>query len=119
MKQYKITENNITYEIIELIGNKFYYLNKLLHREYGPAVEYDNGEKHWYKNGKRHRENGPACEYASGDKIWCKNGKWHREDGPAVEWVNGRKEYWYNDKQIKNIYSNQEFIRYVKLLSIS
>ena len=32
------------------------YCNTLgkLHREYGPAVEYADGEKFWYYNGQRH-----------------------------------------------------------------
>ena len=50
-------------------GDKFYYLNKVLHREDGPAKEYVNGDKHWYKNGKLHREDGPAIECSNGKKT--------------------------------------------------
>ena len=70
-----------------------------LHREDGPAVEYNGGTKKWYKNGKWHRENGPAVEYNNGTKFWYINGKQHREDGPAVEWNDGDKEWWLNGKQ--------------------
>ena len=58
--EYKLTIN----------GDKEWRLpNGLLHREDGPAFEY-NGTKVWYTNGKRHRENGPAVEYANGIKKW-------------------------------------------------
>ena len=50
-------------------GDKFYYLNDLLHREDGPAEEYADGTKVWYKNGKYHRENGPAIEDSGGDIV--------------------------------------------------
>ena len=52
-----------------------YYVNNLLHRDDGPAVEFIDGEKHWYKNGSLHRENGPAVEYSVGSKEWYLNGK--------------------------------------------
>ena len=47
-----------------------WFLNDLLHREDGPAIEYASGHKYWYKNGVIHREDGPAIEYANGDKFW-------------------------------------------------
>ena len=71
-----------------------WFLNDLLHREDGPAIEYASGHNYWYKNGVLHREDGPAIEYANGDKFWYKNGLRHREDGPACEWSSGTK-YWY------------------------
>ena len=37
---------------IGLYGDKHYYVNNVLHREDGPAVEYVNGTKIWYLNGK-------------------------------------------------------------------
>ena len=70
---------------IDKIGTKRYYLNDILHREDGPAIEYANGEKHWYKNGKLHRDDGPAIKYVDEKKCWYQNGKLHREAGPAVE----------------------------------
>ena len=73
---------------------------KILHRENGPAVEYNNGYKAWYIDGKRHHTDGPAVEYSSGAKEWWLNGKLHREDGPAVEYSSGEKEWWLNGKEL-------------------
>ena len=55
-----------------------------LHREDGPAVEYDNGDKEWYYEDKIHRKDGPAIEYENGDEEWWYMDKKHREDGPAI-----------------------------------
>jgi len=35
---------------IDEIGNKFWCLNGKLHREDGPAVEFENGDKVWFLN---------------------------------------------------------------------
>ena len=40
-----------------------------------------SGTRRWFLNGVIHRENGPAVEYASGSKAWYLNGELHREDG--------------------------------------
>jgi hypothetical protein len=81
-------------------GTKSWYLNGLLHREDGPAIEYANGTKFWYLNDEPHREDGPAIEYADGTKYWYLNGDRHRIDGPAIEYADGTK-YWYlNDKEL-------------------
>jgi len=86
-----------TYEgCVHVNGAKSWYQNGELHREDGPAVEWDDGDKYWYQNGKYHREDGPAIELANGDKEWWLNGKLHREDGPAIELSNGSKEWWLN-----------------------
>ena len=77
-------------------GDKAWYLNGVLHREDGPAIEYTNGTKAWYLNGKLHREDGPACEYSNGDKYWYLNGKLHRVDGPACECTSGYKSWYLN-----------------------
>jgi hypothetical protein len=61
---------------------------------------YPEGYKAWYLNGILHREDGPAIEVANGDKSWYLNGKIHREDGPAIEWANGDKSWWINGKQL-------------------
>ena len=71
-KTYKVKVYNNGYEE--------WYLNDKLHREDGPAVEWDNGYKSWYLNGKRHREDGPAIEYSDGDKEWYLNGIEYTED---------------------------------------
>jgi hypothetical protein len=56
----------------------------------------ENGGLWWYKNDLLHREYGPAIEYLNGYKAWCKNGAWHREEGPARECLDG-KEWWLDD----------------------
>jgi len=86
-----------TYEVkVYSNGTKHWYQDEKLHREDGPAVEWNNGSKHWYRDGKFHRENGPAIEWSNGDKEWYRDGKLHREDGPAIEYSNGTKK-WYRD----------------------
>ena len=82
----------------DLFGTKYYYVNNVLHREDGPAVEGFNGYKAWYKNGKYHREDGPAIEWASGTKEWFLDGKL----------------YGYNDK-----FTNESWIKFVNTLIFS
>ena len=78
--------------IVDSDGNQFYFLDNLLHREDGPAVEYTHGLKNWYIHGKL-----------------------HREDGPAIEWPGHLvKEWWYNDVKIATS-SQEEFERLMKL----
>jgi hypothetical protein len=83
------------------------------------------GTKRWFIDGMLHREDGPAVEWANGDKFWYFNGRLHREDGPAVEysnlaiqwWLNGKiltKECWFEklpeDLKIKVLF-NEDFIK--------
>jgi len=49
---------------------KEYKINNILHREDGPAVEYDDGAKFWYLNNQLHRENGPAVEPVRNCSWW-------------------------------------------------
>lgn len=51
------------------------------------------GVKTYYKNDKLHRDDGPAIEYDKKYKMWFRNGLLHREDGAAIEYHDGRKEY--------------------------
>ena len=61
---------------VDSSGTRWYYNSAgQLHRDEGPAVEWNNGTKSWYQNGNRHRTDGPAVEYASGGKVWYINGK--------------------------------------------
>jgi hypothetical protein len=91
-KYFTVNKQIVRIECLD--GTKKWYLNGLLHREDGPAVEWSNGYKSWYLNGLLHREDGPAIEYTNGYKVWYLNGQRHRQDGPAVEYPNGDK-YWY------------------------
>lgn len=65
--------------IVSSNGTKKWYVNGELHRDDGPAVEYEDGSKSWYLNGNLHRENGPAIEYVNGHKEWYINGEYQRE----------------------------------------
>lgn len=64
-----------TYTVDSLSGTKYWFLDRLLHREDGPAIEHANGTKFWYQNDNLHREDGPACEFADGMKFWHIDGK--------------------------------------------
>jgi hypothetical protein len=65
--------------------------------------QYSTG-KRWYLNGLLHREDGPAIEWLSGTKEWFINGNLHREDGPAIEYTDGYKVWYLNDRLV---YSNK------------
>jgi len=60
----------------------------VVHREDGPAFEYNNGYKEWWVHGNRHRLDGPAIETANGKKFWFINNynvtleisKWAKEN---------------------------------------
>jgi len=81
-------------------GSKDWWLNGILHREDGPAVEDADGTKEWRLRGKFHRTDGPAIEWANGTKEWFLNGDYHRTDGPAVEHADGRKEWFLNGNEV-------------------
>jgi hypothetical protein len=85
----------------EMVKSSFYtyYVIKgtdILHREEGPAVEWNDGRKDWYINGMRHRVDGPAAIYSDGTKEWYLNGMPHREDGPAATYYNGKVDWYLN-----------------------
>jgi len=84
-------------------GDKFWRLHGKLHREDGPAVEWEDGHKEWHLHGKLHRDDGPAVEWANGHKEWYQHGKRHREDGAAVEWEDGHKAWWLHDKNYNDV----------------
>ena len=51
-----------------------------------------NGSREWYdKKGELHREDGPAVEWNDGTKEWYRHGKLHRVDGPAIEYSDENK----------------------------
>jgi len=84
--------------IVDSFGDKRYFLNDLLHREDGPAIECPNGDKSWWKNGNLHREGDlPAIEYSDGDKFYYVHGELHRENGPARKFANGVKYFYLNN----------------------
>jgi len=68
------------------------------------------------ENGDLHREDGPAIEWNNGGKSWWHEGKLHRLDGPAVERYNGVKAWVINGKNIP-VKSQADFERYLKLVA--
>lgn len=88
MTQIYITNNE---------DGKFYFSDKektILHREDGPAMEYNDGTNVWCLNNQYHRVDGPAVELSCGSKFWYLNGQCHRDNAPAVEYADGTK-HWY------------------------
>ena len=68
-------------------------------KEYKVKVYSDRTE--WFNlEGKLHREDGPAVEWNDGDKEYYINGECHRENGPAIEWASGTKSYYINGKKL-------------------
>lgn len=101
---------NITYED----GTVVWYLNKMIHREDGPAVIYPDGTKIWYQYNKRHRSNGPAIESFDYEE-WHYQGKLHREDGPAIQDFKNKYCRWF---LLDEEYSEKEWSRMKKLIHI-
>ena len=97
-----------------------FYLNSeyIIHRDDGPAVEFNNGRKEWYSLGVPHRDDGPAVESENGGKCWYCYGLLHRDnDLPAVEESDGHKE-WYKDGKlykIKNVNNKTIYIENDKI----
>lgn len=54
-----------------------------------PVARLAPGATRYWTNGKGfiHRDDGPAIEYDDGSKVWATNGEYHRLDGPAYESV--------------------------------
>jgi hypothetical protein len=76
-KGYTMAESDMqSVIIVNNYGDKIWYLNDLLHREDGPAVEHVNGAKEWYLHGQLHRTDGPAIECADDYNEWWLNGNW-------------------------------------------
>lgn len=80
----------------------------LLHRDDGPAAEWEDGGYAYYKHGQPHREDGPASHFKldpgpfqdqeGWEDFYFLNGQLHREgDLPAIIGPN-REEYWVHGK---------------------
>ena len=97
-------------------GTRCYYNSAgELHRDDGPAVEYEDGHVEWYQNGRLHRNHGPAAIWWNGTKEWYQNGQLHRIDGPAIEWASGRKDWYINGKRL----TEHKFNQVVKTLCVN
>jgi hypothetical protein len=103
---YKLYAENATQRKLVMFvrpgGGKEWRLNGKLHRDDGPAVEYEDGINAWYQHGKLHRIGAPAAIGYNGDKLWYQHDRLHREDGAAVEKADGDKEWWLHGKKYKN-----------------
>jgi hypothetical protein len=58
----------------EYTGKLDDYTERNIHREDGPAIEWDDGCTEWRVRGQRHRIDGPAVEWLDGTRYWCLNG---------------------------------------------
>ena len=87
-----MVQHNISYSCSDLIGNKYWFYNKKLHRADGPAVEYLNGKREYWLDGKRYTE-----KYYN--KIWNENReyfekKWNMSWYPIPdEEINGYEKF--------------------------
>jgi len=84
---------------LDHLGTCWYFRDRLLHREDGPAVVQADGTVAYWVEGKRHRVDGPAVVGNDGTVAYWVEGKLHRTDGPAVVWANGTVEYWVEGKR--------------------
>ena len=81
-------------------GTKFYYKDPemtILHREDGPAMDYEGDGEVWYLDGMVHRTDGPAYISNDGSSVWFQNDMIHRLDGPAGLQKNGNTEWYVNN----------------------
>ena len=76
IKTYKITENDIEYDVLEYEdGDCYWYIGNDNHRESGPCVTRLNGSWEWKWYGKPHRADGPAVRHSNGDCFWIYEGE--------------------------------------------
>jgi hypothetical protein len=91
-------------KVVTINAGIHYYIKgtDLLHKEDGPAVQWEHGMKEWWINGKRHRGDGPAIEFPNGDEMWALEGRYYSKEG----WFNALSK----ENQMKILYS-EYFIR--------
>lgn len=51
-------------------------------------------------NGDLHREDGPALEWNDGTKVWFQNNVMHRNDGPAYEGCDGALQWFVHGTEV-------------------
>ena len=99
---------NENQEIVKTKNKVSYYLNGKLHRENGPAIEYDDGGKEYWINGIRHRIDGPAVEYVTGNKEYYINGELLTERAFII-YQNKKDENITMFSKIENLLKHQDF----------
>jgi len=77
-------------------GDREWRVEGKLHREDGPAVEYEEGGGEWWLHGVNHRDDGPAAVFPDGSFAWYRNGLPHRVGGPAL-WEPDGRAGWYRN----------------------
>ena len=77
----------------QILHLQVWKVDKLRHRQDGPAVKRSDGFSQWYHKGKLHRLDGPATVDPNGGFEWRLDGLRHRDDGPAI--VTPYVEEWY------------------------
>ena len=85
-------------------GDKVWYLpskgRDYLHREDGPAIEFQSGARAWRYCNMLHREDGPALILSDGSSYWYIRDKLHRLNGPAIETANGNRHWFIEGKEL-------------------
>lgn len=98
-----------------MVNTKNYYTLNALPNKNGAYYISDVREVWYYVNNILHKEDGPAIENIyDGIKEWWFNGQRHRLDGPAYETIYEYKTWYYHGKLIK-CSSQQEFEKLIKL----
>ena len=101
---------------VEYSNAKVWFYGNDIHREDGPAMEFEGGRKEWWQNNHRHCTNGPAIIYPNGGESWYINGFLHREDGPAVISI-GKDSFefrWLRDGRCTNeLRGNLDMLRWI------
>lgn len=99
-------------------GFKAWYLNGVVHRVGGPAIEYDNGSFEYTINNRHHRENEVCLQDVKNNCLYyCLNGNFHREDGPAIMYLNKDKEdmfYIKGKKVSENVVMKKKIVKFLR-----
>ena len=66
----------------------------------------EHGNIYYFMDDMLHREDGPAVEHVSGTKIWWIRGKIHNIHGPAIIYPDGQTRFYINDELV----SERQFI---------
>lgn len=99
------------YEFIFKNGDKYYYKNRYLHNDSGPAViEVEDKNKEWQKEGKLSNTKGPAIINES-NKVYAIDGKLTNFGSYAIiryypEYYQYERENWDDGKFINGVYKN-------------
>ncbi len=70
--------------MVDSSGNKFWWLDGLLHRECKPSIIMKDGTEYWYKHGKLHRDDGPAISFFNKDENDYRYTEWWYKDNKLV-----------------------------------